>query len=1450
MKTMKKVLLTMCLLLFVFVANAQEQGFSMNLTPTPETCTNNGKITVDVTGTQAGAAFAIGLYDAAGTELIVPIIALEATGTTLTYTFNSRGHGTYTVKVKEDIGSSSTMKEGTVTIANEVQELAFTVDIEEKCNGLKLTANVTTGNPVEYRLVKSSNDTEVIHWQTSNVLDFNMPFDDGQYKLEVKDNCEQIRLVELTLEQPEQPDYRVERKSGQYLFKVLKDCNHFYHVEKLYFKPWSHSFPSYRYPFQVKIEIEDPDNLGTYNTIKEETWDHSYEHSYDDIPFYRDKTYHYKITFTDACGTKFVQEDLIEPTNPSFGIERGTADCLKNNMTLGAFRYLASPYTVTFLEAPDGFDASNFHTGFNATTGTVDVPFGPYSSIEFKSNTESMPSGNYKIQITDACGSTVTKETTIEDNYFIAYLYQNKYGCGDDKAAVQMHIATNNSYHRADTVVSVKITSAPAEFESLYGPTPYDASDNISPEGSSKGIFYMNSLPTGDYTVELIGKCGFPVTKSFTLIERIFEPTVEINQKCSSFDVKVTAYSNLYREQFYLQKYNEEQGQWADPETGALYTEGDELDDDNAQKIGKKETSGPGSNSGALNTFERELLNLEDYGKYRVLYTYETHGNGKHTEVCQGGVIKEFEISDPVITINNYSVLKCTEGCTTTSTLLIDADGIKPLKYKIIKENGISTDEYPETEIPVLKNLSAAIYLIRITDDCGNTKVVELSAINKRIPKIIPDNLCEGENGKLFLSGVGFLTVKWFKEGANGIVTDLNTTGYEYKFEPFDAETHKGRYIAKLYYPSNDELCSDDEVSIDLTTITNEVEAGTGQTIDVCIGVGGFVNLFDYIDGDYNNWGTWSDINTPATDALHNELLDLEKLETNGVGSYQFKYIVEGYCTGSDEATVTLNILSCPKAFNDINQTPQGMPVDGNLLTNDNGSDIEVTSITINGVTYNVNSGTTGDVEISEVGTILVHSDGSYTFTPKNGYIGEVPIINYTIEDKYGKEDNANLKITIIPDITVGNDAPIANNDVAKTKQDVNVTIKNVMANDYDPDQNKELSVTKIKLVTTSGGVSQDITVPTDGSSITKNVYDGTTLTGTITIDKTGKAIFDPAPTFTGNVPPITYTIDDAHGGTDTADIIIKVLPDSNNSNQVFANDDIGTCRTSAESIDLNALTNDFDPEGDNIKVTSVWLYTNTGTLEKVNLTVAINRTMYNEKGTQIGTININSLGAVHFQGESSFVGTVHVPYTIKDAKGKTASATIYLTQLANCENCPLPIKLYSFEARLDANNSVLLDWTSLVELNNDYYTMYKSEDAMSWELLEEVEGAGNSSEKQIYQIVDNRPFTSVTYYKLTQTDYDGTTEELGVRSVKIYNTFEGSSLLAYPNPTNGVVNVKGICSDPRDLRIINSLGIDVTNSVDIKVQSDRIVSLNLEKLSKNIYFLQINTTVVKIIKN
>jgi hypothetical protein len=88
----------------------------------------------------------------------------------------------------------------------------------------------------------------------------------------------------------------------------------------------------------------------------------------------------------------------------------------------------------------------------------------------------------------------------------------------------------------------------------------------------------------------------------------------------------------------------------------------------------------------------------------------------------------------------------------------------------------------------------------------------------------------------------------------------------------------------------------------------------------------------------------------------------------------------------------------------------------------------------------------------------------------------------------------------------------------------------------------------------------------------------------------------------------------------------------------------------------------------------------------------------------------------------------------------------------------PLPIDLLSFTAKYQ-DGKVLLNWATGSEINNDYFTLERSRDAVSAEIIGFVEGAGNSSHTLHYQFIDHDPLPGISYYRLKQTDYDGSFE-------------------------------------------------------------------------------------------
>jgi hypothetical protein len=129
----------------------------------------------------------------------------------------------------------------------------------------------------------------------------------------------------------------------------------------------------------------------------------------------------------------------------------------------------------------------------------------------------------------------------------------------------------------------------------------------------------------------------------------------------------------------------------------------------------------------------------------------------------------------------------------------------------------------------------------------------------------------------------------------------------------------------------------------------------------------------------------------------------------------------------------------------------------------------------------------------------------------------------------------------------------------------------------------------------------------------------------------------------------------------------------------------------------------------------------------------------------------------------------------------------------------PLPIELTSFIASC-VNGKVQLDWITASEINNEKFIIERSPDMQSWEQIISQSGAGNSNQSLNYTGVDLRPLNGLSYYRLTQHDYDGASETFTPISITCYTDGHGNSMVVYPNPADDQftinLNLAGACTD------------------------------------------------------
>jgi hypothetical protein len=117
-----------------------------------------------------------------------------------------------------------------------------------------------------------------------------------------------------------------------------------------------------------------------------------------------------------------------------------------------------------------------------------------------------------------------------------------------------------------------------------------------------------------------------------------------------------------------------------------------------------------------------------------------------------------------------------------------------------------------------------------------------------------------------------------------------------------------------------------------------------------------------------------------------------------------------------------------------------------------------------------------------------------------------------------------------------------------------------------------------------------------------------------------------------------------------------------------------------------------------------------------------------------------------------------------------------------------LPIELLYISAEIQHDN-ILFSWATASETNNNIFTLEKSKDLTTFETLATIKGAGNSTSLKEYSVTEYFPSTGVEYYRLKQTDFNGTSTYSDVKSIN-YTSFHPENLIVYPNPgTNTDIN-------------------------------------------------------------
>ncbi len=293
-----------------------------------------------------------------------------------------------------------------------------------------------------------------------------------------------------------------------------------------------------------------------------------------------------------------------------------------------------------------------------------------------------------------------------------------------------------------------------------------------------------------------------------------------------------------------------------------------------------------------------------------------------------------------------------------------------------------------------------------------------------------------------------------------------------------------------------------------------------------------------------------------------------------------------------DTATITIIVNPLPDApiaVDDSATTPEDTPLNGDVLVNDIEPDGDNLIVS------------TPPLASPSFGTLVLNSNGTYTYTPSTNFNGTDSFEYEVCDDENPAQcDQAVVTITISNE----NDAPIAIDDTPTVNED-NILTDNVLNNDNDPEGNAMIVDTL------------PITTP---------------VNGTLVLNSDGSYIYTPDPDFFGT-DSFEYQVCDNYAppACDTATVTISVINVNDapiavvDTMHMFANG----------SLQYNILLNDSDIENDNL------------TAMTTPMAVPLN-----------GVLTIQPSGNIDYAPDLNYIGTEQFTYEVCDSGNPTACST------------------------------------------------------------------------------------------------------------------------------------------------------------------------------------------------
>ena len=185
-----------------------------------------------------------------------------------------------------------------------------------------------------------------------------------------------------------------------------------------------------------------------------------------------------------------------------------------------------------------------------------------------------------------------------------------------------------------------------------------------------------------------------------------------------------------------------------------------------------------------------------------------------------------------------------------------------------------------------------------------------------------------------------------------------------------------------------------------------------------------------------------------------------------------------------------------------------------------------------------------------------------------------------------------------------------------------------------------------------------------------------------------------------------------------------------------------------------------------------------------------------------------------------------------------------YFTLASTSSNLYLPIDLVSFEGEC-INNQTQLEFVVASQVNNEYFIIERSKNLFDWIEISHITGGGTNNEEISYNFEDLTPLSGENYYRLSQTDIDGTTKFFHPIVVNCDSRVDNYNV--FPNPTTNNISIEFeleyFQGDNIEL-LLRDLKGTIIMSIPVNLERGyNFFNFNLDDVPKGMYLLQYKGT-------